>query len=113
MRIAIGIATRGRPAILGEVLAEIARQTRQPDRLIICHVDGNDIADLPSWGGDSRTILYKSAERVRTVRVDGSKITLEDADASDADPRVTVTDINAQANQLAHAINRVLRPVAL
>ncbi len=30
-----------------------------------------DIADLPSWGGDSRTILYKSAERVRTVRVDG------------------------------------------
>ncbi|MCC2956296.1 amidohydrolase family protein [Massilia sp. IC2-477] len=31
-----------------------------------------DIADLPSWGGDSRTILYKSAERVRTVRVDGS-----------------------------------------
>jgi len=29
-----------------------------------------DMADLPSWGGDSRTILYKSAERVRTVRVD-------------------------------------------
>lgn len=48
-----------------------------------------------------------------TVRVDGSKITLEDADTSDADPRVTVTDINAQANQLAHAINRVLRPVDL
>jgi len=31
----------------------------------------DDIADLPSWGGDSQTILYKSAERVRTVRVDG------------------------------------------
>lgn len=31
-----------------------------------------DMADLPSWGGDSRTILYKSAERVRTVRLDGS-----------------------------------------
>ena len=48
MRIAIGIATRGRPAILGEVLAEIARQTRAPDRLLICHVDGNDIADQPA-----------------------------------------------------------------
>jgi GT2 family glycosyltransferase len=48
MRIAIGIATRGRPAILGEVLAEIARQTRVPDRLLICHVDGNDIAGLPT-----------------------------------------------------------------
>lgn len=34
---------------------------------------GDDIADLPAWGGDSRTILYKSAERVRTVRADGSE----------------------------------------
>jgi len=32
----------------------------------------DDMADLPTWGGDSRTILYKSAERVRTVRDDGS-----------------------------------------
>lgn len=32
----------------------------------------DDMADLPSWGGDSQTILYKSAERVRTVRYDGS-----------------------------------------
>jgi len=31
-----------------------------------------DMADLPAWGGDSQTILYKSAERVRTVRFDGS-----------------------------------------
>ncbi|MFC0252078.1 amidohydrolase family protein [Massilia consociata] len=31
----------------------------------------DDIADLPSWAGDSQTILYKSAERVRTVRADG------------------------------------------
>lgn len=31
-----------------------------------------DVADLPSWGGDSQTILYKSAERVRSVRLDGS-----------------------------------------
>jgi Tol biopolymer transport system component len=31
-----------------------------------------DMADLPTWGGDSQTILYKSAERVRTVRADGS-----------------------------------------
>jgi GT2 family glycosyltransferase len=48
MRIAIGIATRGRAAILGEVLAELEKQTRAPDRLVICHVDANDIADLPA-----------------------------------------------------------------
>jgi GT2 family glycosyltransferase len=48
MRLAIGIATRGRPAILAEVLTDLARQTRAPDRIIVCHVDGNDIADLPT-----------------------------------------------------------------
>jgi GT2 family glycosyltransferase len=48
MRIAIGIATRGRAPILAEVLAELARQTRAPDRLLVCHVDANDIADLPA-----------------------------------------------------------------
>ena len=48
MRIAIGIATRGRAAILGEVLAELAHQTRAADRVIVCHVDEADIADLPA-----------------------------------------------------------------
>jgi GT2 family glycosyltransferase len=48
MRFAIGIATRGRAAILGEVLADLARQTRAPDRLLVCHVDATDIADLPA-----------------------------------------------------------------
>jgi GT2 family glycosyltransferase len=48
MRIAIGIATRGRAAVLGEVLADLARQVRPPDRLLVCHVDAGDIADLPA-----------------------------------------------------------------
>ncbi|PWS36899.1 glycosyltransferase [Falsiroseomonas bella] len=48
MRIAIGIATRGRAPILAEVLAELARQTRAPDRLLVCHVDANDITGLPA-----------------------------------------------------------------
>lgn len=48
MRIAIGIATRGRAAILGEMLAELARQTRAPDRIIVCHVGPEDIAGLPA-----------------------------------------------------------------
>jgi GT2 family glycosyltransferase len=48
MRLANGIATRGRPAILGEVLAELARQTRQPDRILVCHVGPEDVAGLPA-----------------------------------------------------------------
>jgi hypothetical protein len=33
-----------------------------------------EAADLPCWGGDSHTILYKSANRVRTIRDDGSNV---------------------------------------
>lgn len=48
MRIAIGIATRGRAAILAEVLADLRLQTRRPDRTIVCHAGPEDIADLPA-----------------------------------------------------------------
>jgi GT2 family glycosyltransferase len=43
MRIAIGIATRGRSAILAGVLADLRRQTRAPDRIIVCHVTPDDV----------------------------------------------------------------------
>ena len=43
MRIAIGIATRGRATILAETLAELGRQSRAPDRVIVVHDD----LDLP------------------------------------------------------------------
>ena len=47
MNLAIGIATRGRPAILAEVLAELDRQARPPDSITVCHVTPDDVADLP------------------------------------------------------------------
>jgi len=31
-----------------------------------------EVADLPSWAGDSKTILYKSAEKLRMVNADGT-----------------------------------------
>src|SRR4051812_27434800 len=43
MRLAIGIATRGRAAIVAETLAELERQTRRPDRVIVCHVAPEDV----------------------------------------------------------------------
>lgn len=46
MRIAIGIATRGRAAVLAETLAEIGRQRRAPDRVIVCHVSPEDVAGV-------------------------------------------------------------------
>ncbi|WP_237216251.1 glycosyltransferase family 2 protein [Falsiroseomonas oryziterrae] len=46
MRIAIGIATRGRAPILAEVLAELGLQTRQPERILVCHVTPEDVAGI-------------------------------------------------------------------
>lgn len=48
LSIAVGIATRGRPAILAETVAEIGRQTRAPEAIIVCHVTDDDVGDLPA-----------------------------------------------------------------
>ena len=45
MRLGIGIATRGRPAILAEVLRELARQTRPADRILVCHATPEDVGE--------------------------------------------------------------------
>jgi GT2 family glycosyltransferase len=45
-RIAIGIATRGRAAVLRDVLDELRKQTRAPDRIVICHVTADDVTGI-------------------------------------------------------------------
>ncbi len=47
-KIAVGIATRGRPQVLGATLAEVAKQTLAPYRTVVCYADADDIGDLPS-----------------------------------------------------------------
>jgi GT2 family glycosyltransferase len=47
LRIAVGIATTGRPAILAATLAHLAAQTRPPDRLLVCPASPADIAGVP------------------------------------------------------------------
>ena len=44
--IAIGIATRGRPAILSETLAQVAAQTLSPARVLVCHTVPDDVAGV-------------------------------------------------------------------
>ena len=46
MRLAVGIATIGRPALLGAVLEELTRQTRSPDRIIVCAPTADDVAGI-------------------------------------------------------------------
>jgi GT2 family glycosyltransferase len=78
MRLHVGIATRGRPAILAETIAELSRQTRAPDRIWVCHVGPEDVGDLPTHRPDI-TFLTTSAglPRQRNAILDAAT----DADA--------------------------------
>ena len=46
MRLAVGIATIGRPVLLGAVLQELSRQTRRPDRIVVCAPAPDDVAGI-------------------------------------------------------------------
>lgn len=68
----------------------------------------------------SPKVLAAKGKRVQTaqggsikVHVIKGKVTLADADKNDRNPRVVVLDINKGNKQVAHAIDRVLRPVDL
>jgi hypothetical protein len=50
VRVAVGVATRGRAAVLAETLAEIGRQRRAPDRVIVCHVSPEDVPGAAAPG---------------------------------------------------------------
>ena len=60
LRIAVGIPTIGRPAVLKATLNMLARQTRKPDGLLVAPVDDADVAgvDLAGMG----------AERIESTR---------------------------------------------
>lgn len=51
LRIAVGIATVGRPTILCETLRELQKQTRQPDCILISHCTDKDVADVRADNG--------------------------------------------------------------
>jgi hypothetical protein len=46
-RLAVGIPTRGRPAILAETIAFLGKQERQPDQVLVAFADLVDIGDAP------------------------------------------------------------------
>jgi GT2 family glycosyltransferase len=43
----VGIATRGRPTILAETLAFLARQSLQPDEIVVAYPEPSDVGDAP------------------------------------------------------------------
>jgi uncharacterized surface protein with fasciclin (FAS1) repeats len=62
----------------------------------------------------SNGVWLKTAEGASIkVRVVGRRIFLQDKDPNARNPRVVAADINKGNRQIAHAIDRVLRPVDL
>jgi GT2 family glycosyltransferase len=59
MRIAIGIPTFGRAAVLAKTVADLARQTRRPDRIVVCHARAEDV---PAGPARASGIEYVSTE---------------------------------------------------
>lgn len=55
--ICLGIATVGRAAVLRETLADIGRQTRQPEQVIICHATAADVGGIGAGDGPDGVAL--------------------------------------------------------
>jgi GT2 family glycosyltransferase len=43
----LGIPTRGRPAILAQTIAFLAKQERQPDKILVAYAEPADVGDAP------------------------------------------------------------------
>ena len=48
-RLAVGIATKGRASVLCQTVARLRRQTRMPDRVIVCGTDASDVEGLQAY----------------------------------------------------------------
>ncbi len=73
MRIAIGIATIGRAVVLREVLAELHRQTRAPDRVLVCHTRPADVEGCEGiWPGAEFLTSTPGLPRQRNVILDAA-----------------------------------------
>jgi GT2 family glycosyltransferase len=69
LRIAVGIATTGRPAVLAETLRELRSQTRQPDRILVCCAKPADIAALDSQARGVEVVLSAPGSTTQRNRI--------------------------------------------
>lgn len=83
------------------------------EKVLLYHV-------VPGVTIDSKAALKANGVRLHTaagvsltVRVAGGTIFLQDKDPNARNPRVIAADINKGNRQIAHAIDRVLRPIDL
>ena len=86
------------------------------ENVLLYHVVPGATVDAATARRSNGAALTTALGPAITVRVEGGRacrIRLADADTSDRDPRVVRYDINRGNRQIAHGIDRVLRPVDL
>jgi GT2 family glycosyltransferase len=72
-RLVVGVATRGRAPILNEMLAEVARQTRVADRVIVCGSDASDLDGVAQRFPGVITLLSRpGSSRQRNTIIDAA-----------------------------------------
>jgi uncharacterized surface protein with fasciclin (FAS1) repeats len=83
------------------------------EKVLLYHVVPGKTIDARAALKSNNAVLHTAAGVSLKVRVVGKTIFLQDKDRDARNPRVIVADINKGNRQIAHAIDRVLRPVNL
>ena len=83
------------------------------ETVLLYHVVAGQKLDSTAVVGADGTPIETAQGGEITPDVDGETVRVVDLDTSDTDAKGVAFDLNSQANQIAHAIDRVLRPVDL
>ncbi len=83
------------------------------EKVLLYHVVPGKTIDAKAASKANGVRLHTAAGISITVRVIRGTIFLQDRDPDARNPRVVVADVNKGNRQIAHAIDRVLRPVNL
>ncbi|CAN5293237.1 MAG: fasciclin domain-containing protein [Nocardioides sp.] len=98
--------------VLGDVV-EIAGSVDVVEAILLYHVVAGKILTSPKvLKADGQAIETALGESFR-VNVNKSGVLLKDKDTDDANPSVVMLDINRGNRQVAHGIDKVLRPINL
>lgn len=86
------------------------------ETVLLYHVvPGSTITYRQAKQADGTVLTTAADDAPVTVQVANGRVSLEDLDASDPDPRIRLgqTNVNQGNRQIGHGINRVLRPLDL
>lgn len=70
MKIAVAIATTGRPDIVGQMLLRLKRQTRAPDQVLVVGAADKDLPNRQSFGGVDFVLNSKGSSKQRNRALD-------------------------------------------